>query len=158
MRIKSHHLVAREQPRGLAPAVADAAMTSSAADSPASKEMHRGQDPATRRRCTFHSWRHRRSLGGSARVRNCVPHLLRGRRALRGGDRVAQGRLEHAIARALLDAWTHGLCSAEAVGSAYALVGDRVAWSSGATEGEPPVRGRRRNTATIQRVVMFLKA
>lgn len=44
-----------------------------------------------------------------------------------GADDVAQGRLERAIARALLDAWTDGHCSAEAVGSAYALVAGRVA-------------------------------
>ncbi len=48
----------------------------------------------------------------------------------RGDDHVPQGRLEHAIARALLHAWTHGQCSPEAVGSAYALVADRVARES----------------------------
>jgi hypothetical protein len=44
-----------------------------------------------------------------------------------GRDNVAQGRLEHAIARALFDAWKVGGCSIEALGSAYALVADRVA-------------------------------
>ena len=44
-----------------------------------------------------------------------------------GPDDVAQGRLERAVARALLDAWTDGHGSAEAVGSAYALVAERVA-------------------------------
>ena len=52
-----------------------------------------------------------------------------------GTDDVAQGRLERAIARALLDAWTDGHGSAEAVGSAYARVADRVA-------GRPANRAR----------------
>jgi hypothetical protein len=34
--------------------------------------------------------------------------------------------MEHAIARALLDAWSYGVGSAEAVGSAYAAVASRV--------------------------------
>jgi hypothetical protein len=40
---------------------------------------------------------------------------------------VAQGRLEHAIAQAVFDAWKVGGCSTEALGSAYALLADRVA-------------------------------
>jgi hypothetical protein len=40
-------------------------------------------------------------------------------------DNAPQGRLERAIARALLDVWRHGQGSAEAVGSAYALVAVR---------------------------------
>ncbi len=52
-----------------------------------------------------------------------------------GTDDVAQGRLERAIARALLDAWADGHGSAEAVGSAYALVADRLA-------GRPANRAR----------------
>ena len=42
-------------------------------------------------------------------------------------DRVSIARLERAIARATLHAWTHGQGSTESVGSAYAVVGDRVA-------------------------------
>lgn len=38
--------------------------------------------------------------------------------------------LEHAVARATLDAWLSGLGSAESVGQAYAAVGDHVAQAS----------------------------
>jgi hypothetical protein len=46
-------------------------------------------------------------------------------------DDSVHGRLDRAIARAMLDAWSEGHCSAEAVGAAYALAADRVV-------GEPP--------------------
>jgi hypothetical protein len=37
-------------------------------------------------------------------------------------DRLAEGRLEQAVARATLEAWRHGLGSAVSVGQAYAAV------------------------------------
>jgi hypothetical protein len=48
----------------------------------------------------------------------------------RGDDHVPGARLEHAIARALLDAWIHGQGSAETVGAAYALLADFMAGGS----------------------------
>lgn len=42
-------------------------------------------------------------------------------------DTIAAARLERAIARAMLDAWRHGIASADEVGAAYATCGDRVA-------------------------------
>jgi hypothetical protein len=41
-------------------------------------------------------------------------------------DTVDAARLEHAVARATLDAWTHGLGSPDDVGVAYAAVGERI--------------------------------
>ncbi len=41
-------------------------------------------------------------------------------------DGVRAARLEHAVARATLDAWRRGQGSCESVGSAYAAAGDRV--------------------------------
>jgi hypothetical protein len=43
-----------------------------------------------------------------------------------GADRIQAARLEHAIARATLDAWLHGIGSGEAVGSAYVAVAHRI--------------------------------
>ncbi len=48
----------------------------------------------------------------------------------RPDDRLAEGRLEHAVARATLEAWRHGLGSAVSVGQAYAAVGKLVAQTS----------------------------
>jgi hypothetical protein len=42
-------------------------------------------------------------------------------------DPVSAARLERAVARATLNAWTRGQGSAEGVGSAYAVVGNCVA-------------------------------
>jgi hypothetical protein len=42
-------------------------------------------------------------------------------------DPVSAARLERAVARATLDAWTRGQGSPEGVGAAYAVVGKRVA-------------------------------
>ena len=43
-----------------------------------------------------------------------------------GADDSVHGRLNRAIARGMLDAWSEGHCSAEAVGAAYALAAGRV--------------------------------
>lgn len=45
----------------------------------------------------------------------------------RPDNHVAEGSLDHAVARATLDAWLHGQGSAESVGHSYATVGNRVA-------------------------------
>ncbi len=45
-------------------------------------------------------------------------------------DSIARGGLEHAVARAMLDAWLRGQSSAERVGSACAKVGDCVVKAS----------------------------
>jgi hypothetical protein len=53
--------------------------------------------------------------------------FLEDTRAGRFDDTVRSARLEHAIARAMLDAWAHGQGTADDVGEAYALVGERIA-------------------------------
>jgi hypothetical protein len=46
------------------------------------------------------------------------------------GDDVVQARLEHAVARGALNAWSHGVGSADSVGQAYAALGDLLARES----------------------------
>lgn len=69
-----------------------------------------------------------RGIEGAAKgeVERAVARLLFLADATERGDHVRQARMEHAIARALLDAWSSGIGSAEAVGSAYAAVASRV--------------------------------
>ena len=43
---------------------------------------------------------------------------------------LAEARLEHAVARATLDAWLHGVGSKESGGFAYVVVANRVAQTS----------------------------
>lgn len=136
---ESRHTVAREQSRCLARPVADAATTSSDADAPVPKETHPAQGPGDAPpNSPSILWAIAAASEGPRELEIAYRVFSEDAAEMRGDDGVAQGRLEHAIARALLDAWTHGLCSAEAVGSAYAFVGNRVARNSGG--GPPHVR------------------
>jgi hypothetical protein len=47
-------------------------------------------------------------------------------------DQVTEGRLERAVARAMLEAWLHGVGSAASVGLAYAAVGNCLMQALGA--------------------------
>ena len=99
--IKSHHHVAREQPRCLALAVADAAMTSSDADTPVPKEMHQQQGPGDAPPvspsilCAIAA-----ASEGPLEFEIACRLFSEDAAEMRSGDRDAQGLLAHAIARA----------------------------------------------------------
>jgi hypothetical protein len=56
---------------------------------------------------------------------------------------VPAARLEHAVARATLDAWRRGQGSSEGVGSAYAAVGDSV------TRAKADMSGRKESSCAL---------
>ena len=150
--IKSHHLVAREQPRGLAPAVADAAMTSSAADSPAPKQTHRGQGPGDA------------APPIAASILGAIAAASEGPREFEIACRIfSEDASSYVRVTALRrDDWStqsHAPCSTRGhTGSVRPRpLGQLMPWSGIASRGiraplmaRRPVRGCRRNTATIQ--------
>ncbi len=58
------------------------------------------------------------------------------------GEGRGEDQLEHAVARAALDAWSHGLGSPESVGQAYAALGDHLAYDTRKHVSEKPDEDR----------------
>jgi hypothetical protein len=112
--------------KGFAASVAAAAMRASTVDTPAPADTQQGSAGASQIRPDI--LRAIDAATDSLAVRQIACGMFAVDSGEMGGaDEAPRGRLDRAIARGLLDAWTHGQCSAEAVGAAYALAADRVA-------------------------------